>query len=160
MQFHVKGSIKRHFELFNANETSLGQLNYEHWISNKCMIKLHNDATYSIASSGMWQSKLEVKQDNTVIGQFKFNWNGQIVIEMDHNHYIFQRTGFFGGQYSLKNEQNIELFHIKANFDFTSFSFNFTIETNDQYAEKDNVILMLTAIYCVNHMNAMHGGNV
>ncbi len=155
MKYNLKGTYKRHFELFDDRDTYLGKLDYPSWFSIKANIILPSGEEVEIAPTSMWQTKVEFRSGERLIGSLKFNWKGQIVIQMENGPgYIFKRVGFFNFHYGLFNENEHELVAMKQHFKLSEFSFSYTAETDDNYAEGKDALLLLIMAYCGNYMHA------
>ncbi len=156
MNYTAKGIHNRHFELLNEAGAPLGKLDYTSWFSTKSAIILESGKGYEIGSTGVFQTAIEITSGGVVIGSLKFNWKGQIVLTMEGGkHYIFKRVGFFNSHFGLFTEASKEIVVLKQHFKMAELSFDYDIETDDNYAEGKDISLLLLLIYCANYMHSM-----
>lgn len=159
MKYNAKGTYKRHFELFDDKETNLGKLDYANWFSIKAEIALPDGKKYEIAPTSLFQTSVAITADGVQLGKLKFNWKGQIVINLENGQsYIYKRVGFLSSHFGLFNESEHELVTLKQHFQLSTFSFNYTIETDDNYAEGRDAYFVLLLVHCANYFHSMHSG--
>ncbi len=156
MNYTVKGEHNRHFELFDANNNSLGKLDYTSWFSIRSAIVMQSGKTYEIAPANVFQTSIQLNEGDTKLGSLKFNWKGQIIISMENGKtYTFKRVGFFHSHFGLFTEHDQEIVILNQHFKLSEFSFNYTIETDDNYTEGKDVQILLLMVYCANYMHSM-----
>jgi hypothetical protein len=159
MNYTVKGTHNKHFELFNDKNESLGKLDYTSWFSTKSAIMLASGHSYEIASSGVFQTSIDITSGDTEVGSLKFNWKGNIIISMaGGKSYIFKRVGFINSRFGLFTDAEHEAIVLRQNFKLSELSFSYTIETDDNYPEGKDISFLLLLIYCANYMHSMSAG--
>ncbi len=159
MQYTAKGIHNRHFELLDSTETTLGKLDYTTWFSTKAEVLLPNGDKYEIGNSNMWHTMLHMTKDDAEKCTMKYNWKAQIIITMEGGTtYMLKPKGFFHSSYVLMNEQEQELVTLHPDFQWAKLTFNYAIETNDNYTEAQDPVLILLLLYCTNHMKQMQSG--
>lgn len=159
MKYTAKGTHNRHFELLDTNGFALGKLDYTSWFTITSEITLQDGIQYSITPSNFWHTSIDVKSVDNTIASLKFNWKGQIVISMaDGQSYMFKRKGFFNMHFALFNEHEHELIVVNQKFELAKLTFNYFIETDDNYKEGKDTVLLLLLVYCANYMHNMHAG--
>jgi hypothetical protein len=159
MKYTVKGTHNKHFELFTEAGEALGKLDYTSWFSTKSAIILQSGKEYEIGSTGIFQTSVEITSGDTEIGSLKFNWKGQIILTLTGGHaYIFRRVGFINGHFGLFTAHDKEIIILRQHFKLSELSFNYTIETDDNYTEGKDISLLLLLIYCANYMHSMGMG--
>lgn len=154
MKYTAKGEHHRNFELFDENNNSLGIIGYDGWFSMKVKIT-QGSSQYSIESANFWHTELEVKKGDDVAATIKFGWGG-MTIDYQGKTYKF-KTGMWQNKYTLSGETDHPIITLKPDFQWTKFSFNYEIETDDNYTEGKSALLVLILIYCCNYMQGMAG---
>ncbi|MBS1771721.1 MAG: hypothetical protein JST82_02585 [Bacteroidetes bacterium] len=157
MRYTAKGQHNKDFELFDVDGNSLGRLDYEGWFSMKVSILIGDDK-YDIQSSSFWQTKLEVLKGDRVVADLKYNFGGNMVVNYhDVGTYLF-KPSFWHSKFSLHTEHEKEIIMLKPDFQWRTFKFDYDIETDDNYLEGKNPLLVLILIYCCNHMKQRGAG--
>lgn len=159
MKYTAKGTHNRHFELMDENNFALGKLDYTSWFTIKSEIKLPDGRVLNIAPTNIWHTSIDLTAGDHVLASLKLNWKGQTVVSLnDGDNYIFKRRGFFNMHFGLFNRDEHEVVIVNQKFELSKLSFNYYIETDDNYNEGKNVVLILLLVYCANYMHSMHGG--
>jgi len=159
MKYTAKGTHNRHFELFDASEASLGKLDYTSWFSIKSAIALANGKTVTIEPANIWHTSVNFTVDGEPMGTLKLNWKMHMVLSMANGQtYIFKRVGFFNSHFGLFNEAEYEMAVLDQKFQLSKLSFNYTVETDDNYKEVNDPAMVLLMIYCANFMHSMGSG--
>jgi hypothetical protein len=157
MNYTAKGTHNRHFELFDANDAALGKLDYTSWFTIKSTIELNGGKSFEIAPANIWHTSIDITANDVMIGSMKFSWKGQIIVTLENGKtYYFKRIGFFNSHYALLNEQDHELIKLDQQFILSKLTFNYFLETDDNYAEANDPLLVLLTIYCANYMHNRH----
>jgi len=154
MKYTAKGEHHRNFELFDENSNSLGMIGYDGWFSMKVKIT-QGSSQYNVESANFWHTELQVKKDDDVVATIKFGWGG-MNIDYQGKTYKF-KTGMWQNKYTLCGETDHPIITLKPDFQWTKFSFNYQIETDDNYTEGKSALLVLILIYCCNYMQGMAG---
>ncbi len=161
MNYTAKGVHNRHFELIDSNANALGKLDYTSWFSTKAEVLLTNGDRYEIGKSNIWHTALYMSKNGAEKCTMKNNWKSQIIITMEGGTtYMLKPKGFFHSTYVLMNEQEQELITLHPDFQWAKLSFNYAIETNDNYPETNDPAIVLLALYCTNHMKNMQSAAV
>ena len=160
MHYAAPGLHNRHFELINDSGTKLGKLDYTSWFTLKASIELPSGDVYEITHANIWLTSLHVLKNGAEWCALKFNWKGQIIIEMadGKNYMLRHHFGFFKSSYTLDDENGNQLLGLKPDFNFSKLSFNYDIESNDSVPDAANPVLILLAIYCSNRSANMQSG--
>jgi len=158
-EYKVKSEDTKHFSL-TINDKEIGSLQYEKWFSLKAEMILGGTRTYQIEPKGFWGTTIELKQHENVLLNFKMNWNGNIIINTKFDgterDFIFKNKGIFKNVYLLLNKEEEELIVIQPDFKWSKFNYDYNISTTDRFDNLDfNLILLLTAIHCVNYYMTM-----
>lgn len=145
MRYTAKGQRNIHFELYDDNENILGRIDHDGWFVNKATISIH-DISYELRAVNFWQNKIEVSRGDTVVAELKFNWAGNIIVEIDGNEYLL-RPNFWHSKYTLYTKEEHGIITLQSDFKWSNMSFVYDIETDDNYTEGRNVLLILILVY-------------
>lgn len=159
MQYTAAGTHNRHFELFTDDNKSLGRLDYTSWFSTNASITLANGDTYTIAPTNFWQTTIELVKNNVVIANVKRNWAMNIIVSIEGGpDYYFKNVGFLNRHYALIGDQDREVVALSPDFQWSTLSFNYEMETDDNYSELTDPAFLLFLIYCCNSLHGRGGG--
>jgi hypothetical protein len=159
MQYTAKGNHNREFELFDTNNNSLGILDYTQWFSIKAKVVMPNGDNYEIAPSNFWQTAIEMYHNDTVIASVKRNWVMNVIVTLgDSSHYYFKSVGLLNRHFALITEQDHEIAVLKPDFQWSKLSFHYEIETDDNYKELSDPVIILFLMYCCNFIHSKGGG--
>lgn len=161
MKYNAKGTNNRHFELLNERQEIIGKLDYTSWISHK-KAELHiGDKAYEVKPTSMMHTTMAIHDGDTKLYTLKFNWKGQIVIQKEGGSaYTFKRVGFFNAHYGLFTEHEQEIVVLKQHYELSKWSFSYELETDDNYAEGKDTMMLLAIIYSVNMMHMTYAAAV
>ena len=155
MRFTANGTRNSFFELADENCTSLGKLDYTSWFSIKAEILMPNGKIYNLHPQGAFHTSVSVLDGANNIASLKFNWKGQIIIELENgSSYAFKRVGFFNYHYGVFSEHDHETAVVHQQFKISEFTFNYIIETDDNYPEMNKPEFVLLLIYCCNYLHS------
>ncbi len=155
MKFSAKGTRNSFFELQDEGGTSLGKLDYTSWFSIKAEIQLPEGKTYHLNPQGAFHTSVSVFDGERKEASLRFNWKGQIIIELENgSSYAFKRVGFFNYHFGVINEHEHETAMVHQHFKIAEFSFNYQIETDDNYPEMNKPEFLLLLIYCCNYLHS------
>ncbi|MES2704014.1 MAG: hypothetical protein V4649_15340 [Bacteroidota bacterium] len=159
MHYKVNGTYKKHFELFGVNNAPLGKLDYSTWFSIKASIELHAGKKYEITPANVWQTSVHLTADGVKLASIKFNWKSQLIVSFENGAtYMFKHKGIFNSHFGLFTEHDMEVVMVKPHFKLSALSFNYTIDTDDNYPEVQDPMLLLLLVYCSNYMHNMMAG--
>ena len=158
--YNAKSIDTKHFYLTTSDENPIGILKYDSWFSFKSEIILEDNTVYHVQPKGFWGTTIELKKDDTVLLNFKMNWNGNIVIntkfEEVERDFILKHKGVLKSSYVLQDKDGLELLVIQPDFKWNKFRYDYTLSTTEkleQFGFKN--ILLLTTIHCANYYMAM-----
>jgi hypothetical protein len=151
MKYTANGQHNRHFELFDEQNNPLGRIDYTSWFSQTVDIKL-GDVTYVIKAANFWHTSLHVLKGDDVVAELKFNWAGNMIVKFEGVSYMFKPT-FWHNRYTLFTEHEMGIITLVPDFKWAKMSFNYDIETDDNYTEGKNALLILILMYCCNHIH-------
>lgn len=161
MRYTAAGTHNRHFELFTDDNRSLGRIDYTGWFSTNATITLTNGDVYNVMPTNFWQTTIELSKNDVVIADVKRNWAMNIIVNIHGGaDYYFKNVGFLNRHYALIGDQDREVVALAPDFQWSTLSFNYEIETDDNYNELANAALLLFLIYCCNSMHGRGGGGV
>lgn len=133
----------------------IGKLKYDKWYSFKAEILLADNSHYRLEPKGFWDSKIELQKDGKKLLEFEMGWKG-IVIKTLFNSierkYLLKLTGLLSSKFVLINTDEETLLAVHADFKWTSFNFDYRIETSNEFDHfEDKEILLLTILHCINY---------
>lgn len=154
MKYTAKGTHNRHFELLNEREEAIGKLDYTSWLSHR-KAELHiGEKAYEIKPTSMMQTTIAINDGETRLYTLKFNWKGHIIIQKEGGAtYNFKRVGFFKAHYGLFTEHEQEIIILKQHYELAKWSYNYELETDDNYTEGKDVMLLLALVYSINMLH-------
>lgn len=150
MKYIAKGEHNRHFELFAEDGRSLGRVDYDGWFSVHVDLVVGDDV-YSLGASNFWNTSFQVVKNDNVVAELKVNWWNNLVIEMTGGATYLFKHDFWPHKYTLYTEHEKPIVRLEQDFVLSKFSFNYEMETDDNYSEANNPLLLLMLIYCCNH---------
>ena len=141
----------------------VGKLSYKSWFKSHALIKIANNSTYQVVRKGFWGTTIELKDGETLLLNFKMNWNEQIVVQTYFNdlekNYIFKQRGLFNGTFILTEKEGIELLVIKPNLKWKKMNYEFQITVSDTFETFPNKeILLMNSLLCANYYLSMAAG--
>ncbi|MBS1779416.1 MAG: hypothetical protein JST70_08825 [Bacteroidetes bacterium] len=149
MNYTVTGDHNRHFTLLH-NEDVLGTLDYSGTFKVGVTLTIGGDE-YRLGPHDIWATSYHVVNGSDVIADLKLSWGGSHVIELGGTKYRFS-ADFWNRIYTLYSSDEQQMAVMNSEFNWSSLSLLYKIETNDYYPEANNVLLLLILIYCCNHM--------
>ncbi len=164
MEYQVKSVDTKHFYLTTSDEKPIGILKYENWFSFKSEIILADNTTYQVQPKGFWGTTIELKQGETVLLNFKMNWNGNIVItkfgDIEED-FILQHKGILKSAYVLHDKDEQELLVIQPDLNWKNLRYDYTISTTEKLEQFDfKNILLLGTIHCANYYMTIMSSSV
>ena len=63
----------------NSDNEKIGELIYKKWYASNAEIKLANGDTFHMKPKGIWNSKIELKDGEKTILEFKLGWSGILI---------------------------------------------------------------------------------
>lgn len=138
-----------------TNDISIGKLKYDKWYSFKAEILLADNSHYRLEPKGFWDLKIELQKDGKTLLEFEMGWKGIIIktlFEAIEKKYLLKLTGLLSSKFVLIDTDERTLLAVDANFRWTSFNFDFWIETSDEFDSFENKeLLLLTTLHCINY---------
>lgn len=154
---HYKVNSKNSSDfILTMKNVKIGELKYLKWYSFKSEIVLADNSRYQLEPKGFWDSKIEVKQGEEIILYFEMGWKG-IMINLNNSgtKYLLRSKGLLSSKFVLVDTDEKELLAIENDFKWMELTFNFNIETSNEFDNFDNKeILLLTTLHCVNYYMA------
>ncbi len=158
MQYTAQGNHNREFELFDSNNSSLGILDYTQWFTIKAKVIIPNGDSYNIAPKNFWLTDIEMNKNDIATASVKRNWAMNVIVTIgDSSQYYFKGVGLLNRHFALLTEQDHEIAVLKPNFQWSKFTFDYEIETDDNYKELSDPVILLFLIYCCNYIHSNGG---
>lgn len=153
-QYKAKSINSRNFNLTSGDEFQ-GELIYEKWYSFNAEIRLADGSTYLLESKGIWDSKIELKDDTKVLLDFKMGWDGIMIrtfFDSDKATYLLKSKGLLGSKFVLIDANEKELLAAEMDFKLYTFNYDCNLETAEGFENLDNrELLLLTTLHCINY---------
>lgn len=153
--YQAYSNNSRNFTLL-LNDKELGELQYLNWFSFKAKIILANQDTYELIPKGFFDASIELKKDEEVVMTFKMVWKG-ISIKVfkggqEYKYLLKHNTWELGYNYTLLNEDNTQIAHIKSKFEWKKFKYNYKIEQQENLPSSiDAALFNLTLLHAINY---------
>jgi hypothetical protein len=142
---------KRTFELTDHSE-KVGQIVYEGMFSSKATAMVRHEQ-YKITPIGIFSTAISVTKNDKEVANLKMNWKGHIIISFQNSHeYILKPTGIFTNKYVLEDKDQQKLMLLDPDFNWTSFTYNYTVSYD---RKPQDILLILLATYAANYYIAM-----
>jgi len=158
MKYTAKGKYNRHLELNDvATGKILASLTYKGWFTREAEISTAKGDIFTIKTSGFWRPKTTLKNREEVICELlpKMSGKGRAELHMSNGQsYSYKHKRYFKQEYGLFSPQDQELISVVSKFSFAMMGFTYNIETNDNYKEANDSVLILLLLYYTNHMRA------
>ena len=142
------------FNLTSDNK-KIGELVYEKWYASKADLQISDGNKYQLEPKGFWDSKIELKDKEKTLLEFKLGWNG-IIIKTFFNdieeNYMLELKGFSTSKFILTDSKKSELLVADLGSKLNNLNYDFNIETNpefDNFPNKD--VLILAILHCINY---------
>lgn len=157
-QYKANSTNSQNFKLTFENEIK-GELIYGKWYSFDANIQLSNGSKYQLVSTGIWDSKIELRDDTKTLLEFKMGWDGIIIktlFKTNETNYLLKLKGILNGKFVLIDADKMELLAAEANFKWRTFNYDYKIETVDEFDTLDEKeLLILTTLHCINYYMAI-----
>ena len=157
MKFTIKGISFRQYEIYDSNNVPLGMLNYPSWMTYRKATITCAGKTYDLAPAGIFSRQVVISESGNRIGAVAMKGFSGIHISRDGGAtYIVKRVGLFNSHMGLftENKQEIAKATLANKWAFRRLTYN--IETDDNYTEDKDLLLLLLIIYCTNTLRAAH----
>lgn len=158
-QYRANATNSRNFNLTKHNQ-NIGELIYEKWYSFNAQVMMENGAKYHLAPKGIWDSKIELKDENNCVYlEFKMGWSG-IVINTFFNDkketFLLKLRGLLSNKFVLISANKEELLVAETDFKWNKLNFDMNFETTPQFDNISNQDLFLvTVLHCINYYMTM-----
>jgi len=151
MKYSAVGTHNRHFELIDERNVAHGRLGYTSWFSINAEMVMNNGDNYEIDKNNVWHTSVHINKNSNEIGKMKFNWSGQIVIELNEGKtYIFKHGSLLRRRFVLVDSDEREIIMLQPSFNWSELSFNYEIEADEKHPESRDPAFILLLVYCGN----------
>ena len=152
---YIANSLNSLNFILTENNLKLGELNYNKWYAFDAEIELNDNLKYQLIPEGNWEQKIELRQNNLKLAEFKMGWNGIIIktyFENIENCYLLKHKGILNSKFILTNTENQELIAAVPNFKWKTLNYNYNIETAKEFDDlPNNQLLLFTILHCLNY---------
>lgn len=142
------------FILTSAN-IKIGELLYNKWYDSNAKIIISNGDKFQLKPKGIWNSKVELKDDKKTILDFKLSWNG-ILIKTYFNEleekFLLRIKGVSRNKFILTDTNKRELLVAEMDTKLNNLNYNYNINTTEEFENFENKdILVLALLHCINY---------
>lgn len=153
----VKCSDKKTFSLVSNDQVS-GILDYKDSLFLKADIDIPGTGKYQIRPQGIFGTRINVTKNDIETATLKMNWKGQVVISFPYGQeYVLKSKGIFQNIYVLENDMGENLLQFEPKFNWSQFTYSYTIAYEKAPRE---ILLVMLALYAANYFIALMTGTV
>ena len=153
-QYQANSRNTQNFSLTLGNQ-KIGELIYSKWYSFKAEIVLADDTKYQLEPKGFWDSKIELKDNEKTLLDFKLGWKGIVIksfLDNQEQTYLLKLKSLLSYKFMLIDTNNDVLMAAETHFKWNKFSYDYSIETSPVFEHFDNKeLLLLTILHCINY---------
>lgn len=141
--------------VLTKDEVNSGELTYKKWYSFDAEIRMADGKSFPFESNGVWNSKIELKDEKTVLLEFRMGWNGIIIKTFFtdlEKVFLLQPGGTSTMRFSLIDNSKSEFLKIESTFKRETLNFDYNIETTKEFDNlPKNKFILLTILHCINY---------
>ncbi|MBS1592588.1 MAG: hypothetical protein JST07_10840 [Bacteroidetes bacterium] len=153
-QYRADSINSQNFSLTFDNE-KIGELVYKKWYSFSAEILINDCKKYQLEPKGLWDSKIELKDGNEILLEFKMGWKGIVIkthFDNEEKHFLLKLKGLLSNKFILLDDDNGELVVVETDFKWSKLRFAYNIETTKIFDNlKNKEIFLLTILHCINY---------
>ena len=142
------------FYLTSENE-KIGELIYEKWYASNAEIKTSNGAKFHLKPKGIWNSKIELKDGEKTILEFKLGWNGVLIKTFFNDleeSYSLHIKGFSSNKFILTDSDKKELLVAEMDTKCNNLNYKYSIKTSNEFESHINKdVIVLALLHCINY---------
>jgi hypothetical protein len=150
----VNSTNSQNFNLTFESQ-KIGELIYKKWFLFNAEIDIFKDKKFTLEPKGFWDSKIELKDENELLIEFKMGWKGILIktfFNNKENEFLLKLNSLLSNKFVLLDVKNTELLVVDTNLKWNSFTYDYTIETTSTFDSFENKeLLLLTILHCVNY---------
>lgn len=155
MNYGIKGRSFRQYELSDSNDMPLGTLSYPSRMNYRKAEISCGATTYQLAPAGFFSREVVISENGNRIGAIAMKGFSGMHISIDGGStYIVKRVGLFNSHMGLFTQNKQEIAKATLTSKWAIWKLNYSIETDDNYTEGKDRLLLLLIIYCNNAMRA------
>lgn len=137
-----------------SDDEKIGELIYEKWYASNAEIKTFNGANFHLKSKGLWNSKIELKDGEKTILEFKLGWNGILIktfFQNSEKNYILRTKGISSNKFILTDSEKKELLVAEMDTKLDNLNYKYSIRTTNEFESfRNKNILVLALLHCIN----------
>ncbi|GAA4462112.1 hypothetical protein GCM10023093_08030 [Nemorincola caseinilytica] len=153
MRYTAKGKYGKSIELTDDKAALLGSVRRASWRAIRGAIISVGGTEYTVAPRGVFNRTVDVTKDGQQLISCTFKPMGKVVITTANGtSYTLKRTNFFRGHYGLFSSQDQQIVTIVPHFKLWFFGITYDIDTDDNYTEGRDTLLLLLLVYAINTM--------
>lgn len=144
LTFHLTSDIEK-----------IGELIYEKWYASNAEIKMSNGVKFQLKPKGIWNSKIELKDGEKTILEFKLGWNGVLIntfFNENEESYSLCAKGFSSNKFILTDSDKKELLVAEMDTKWNNPNYKYSIKTTNEFESfTDKDVLILALLHCINY---------
>lgn len=148
--FRVKQNGFSEFNLLDLDAQTLGKLKLMRALQLSGSISIAN-SVYRIESISLWSSRFEIKSEESKLGEIKFNWKGEAIIEFkDYPELVFKHFSLWDSSFKLMDKNGQLVCFFKPKIIWSSMNYEIEIAHHPwvlPFEEKELIFLILTFVY-------------
>ncbi len=138
-----------------SDDEKIGELIYEKWYASNAEIKTFDGANFHLKSKGLWNSKIELKDGEKTILEFKLGWNGILIktfFQNSEKNYILRTKGISSNKFILTDSEKKELLVAEMDTKLDNLNHKYSIRTTNEFESfRNKNILVLALLHCINY---------
>ncbi|WP_299821598.1 hypothetical protein [uncultured Pontibacter sp.] len=138
-----------------SDDEKIGELIYEKWYASNAEIKTSNGANFHLKPKGIWNSKIELKDGEKTILEFKLGWNGILIktfFQDSEKSYSLRSKGFSSNKFILTDSEKKELLVAEMDTKLDNLNYKYSIRTTDEFESfRNKDISILALLHCINY---------
>lgn len=153
MRYVAQSRFGQPMEMSDLNGTSIGSVRRTSWFAIKSAIITANGVDYQATPRGFFQMAVDVTLGDTLICSIQFALMGKTYITTAAGTtYLFKRTNAWRGYYALFSQTDHPIVAIEPHFQLSPLGYRYDIETDDNYAEGRDSLMLMVLLYTINAM--------
>jgi hypothetical protein len=146
-EYIVKSEKGRKYRLFDGVR-ELGLLSYSKWFSMNSEIEFSDYKKLSVISTGFWNNRMIIKNNDFEVASFKMTFKGGILITTKSKVYRLKPKGIFKSGFVLTDETNETLLTADYRLIWKAMTNDFTFVSSEAFegiSDKETLLMIVLA---------------
>ena len=153
MRYTANRKYGKPIELRDNSGALLASVSRSSWFAVKGAIIAIQDTEYIVTPKGFFQMSVEVTRGEQQVFSLRFRPMGKVEItNANGTTYLLKRVNLWRGYYGLLTESGQQITTIRPHFELSSFRMRYDIDTDDNYAEGRDPLLVSLLVYMIDVM--------